>query len=1048
MQALFFLPTTLVVPAGAAELDDGFLPLTEQEIAAREAELGIERVYLDATQYYYVGGPPPPADGYQTRGPVTWRYDGQEVFSDVSEPDPGLVWFEEPLTVLTGLEFDPETYLGVGYGLRVDTYGRRWVVDAVDLPAAEAKIDASAGPVLEATDADDTPGIDFLEGEREGAWVELTSWSTTTCGGTTHFWTHDGNGPMTQFSATALPVLEPARQTVFIRTPNGIDCSGVLVAGSVAGESAVLTAAHCVTGSAGNPGNPAMFSVCVLENLDRNDAATPQSTVSEPDCVPIDDILPCPNWVGDNPYEVEHDYALLLLGDDPAVGALDLAVDSGAFEDDPDFHFGSPFKDLQCQSNTVDDFNLTADDAQPGRYLWESTGEVQSAEDGWMKWDTSTCRGCSGGPHLACDDGLCDADPVSGEPQARVTGIQTLRPQVNGAYAGGPKASDLRQWVFTHITDPNPEQCDGPMSASDQCDCPQYRDTLRCKWDHAAAWDPYLEPVRAVHDSPITSPAEDFTLVRLFNEDVRCADGTMPGIYVDPANDPQSNRWLFYLEGGGGCAPVDTDGDGIVDLSQGPDPEEQYCGFCYVDPASCAVGPAALARDEFGSGLWAPSMDFFGVMADSADNDHFRDFHRVHIQKCTVDRYLGRAKWEGAGGMLELDANSEGLPIHVNFYNQGYEELVLVFDDLRDGLGYWGWVEGSSPPAVAFELLPPLEDAEQILVAGTSGGANGLVHHIDTLGLYVRSMNENIDFRAIHDSALVAGVENEVVFSQDLTDPPLPGCGWSCDAYDHVWAGHTDLTATTGMTYDLGTAEAYYLELEGAKLATWSAVLDQSCLVSHPTGSVHCRNPAHVLMNHVSTPMFIHQDLTDHAIPLRSVPGFNRAPVEWAECDPTSPGCAPTWLFPSSTDPGDPREHYVPRLAQQVDTLFTQFPSRSELADGSDPSLGGGPTPTIYGFFPSCTVGNHVNVDDDYLFNVNVPIQYVDANNVVQNANVRYEDQLYCWSIQDSTLQERWLVADEPSSGVAGFGFVDVRVGNQCIPVPVTGVQPTLSCPE
>ena len=151
---------------------------------------------------------------------MTRRYDGQEVFSDVSEPDPGLVWFEEPLTVLTGLEFDPETYFGVGYGLRVDAHGRRWVVDSVDL-----------------TDADDTPGIDFLEGEREGAWVELTSWSTTTCGGTTHFWTHNGNGPMTKSSPTALPVLDPARQTVFIRTPNGIDCSGVLVAGSAPGES-------------------------------------------------------------------------------------------------------------------------------------------------------------------------------------------------------------------------------------------------------------------------------------------------------------------------------------------------------------------------------------------------------------------------------------------------------------------------------------------------------------------------------------------------------------------------------------------------------------------------------------------------------------------------------------------------------------------------------------------------------------------------------------------------------------------------------------------
>ena len=59
MQALFLVPATLAAPVGATELEEGFEPLSEQEISAREAELGIERVYLDASQYYYVGGPPP-----------------------------------------------------------------------------------------------------------------------------------------------------------------------------------------------------------------------------------------------------------------------------------------------------------------------------------------------------------------------------------------------------------------------------------------------------------------------------------------------------------------------------------------------------------------------------------------------------------------------------------------------------------------------------------------------------------------------------------------------------------------------------------------------------------------------------------------------------------------------------------------------------------------------------------------------------------------------------------------------------------------------------
>ena len=108
---------------------------------------------------------------------------------------------------------------------------------------------------------------------------------------------------------------------------------------------------------------------------------------------------------------------------------------------------------------------------------------------------------------------------------------------------------------------------------------------------------PYLQP------SGPSAPGDVKTFTRVFllaDEAVRCFDGTAPTLYVDPAVDAAgttivSSKWLFTLTGGGSCAPVDSDSDGMVD-----------------DLTAC-LHAFATQPNEMSSTASKPMQNFFGV---------------------------------------------------------------------------------------------------------------------------------------------------------------------------------------------------------------------------------------------------------------------------------------------------------------------------------------------------------------------------------------------------------------------------------------------------
>jgi hypothetical protein len=149
----FRLFSLLVHPAFAA---DPLYTRADLEALAmiREADLGVERVYADDRTYYYLALP----DGLDTpsemnEGALTWQYVGQAWFRETTETLGGA-WTTTPDYILTGIDADPDEYLGLGTQTRVDEYGRLWMVSYVDVEAAERAI---SSPLLEA-------GIDGAHG--------------------------------------------------------------------------------------------------------------------------------------------------------------------------------------------------------------------------------------------------------------------------------------------------------------------------------------------------------------------------------------------------------------------------------------------------------------------------------------------------------------------------------------------------------------------------------------------------------------------------------------------------------------------------------------------------------------------------------------------------------------------------------------------------------------------------------------------------------------------------------------------------------------------
>ena len=153
-----------------------------------------------------------------------------------------------------------------------------------------------------------------------------------------------------------------------------------------------------------------------------------------------------------------------------------------------------------------------------------------------------------------------------------------------------------------------------------------------------------------------------------------CNDGTSPVFYFRPGSGDDRNKWIIYLQGGGGCMTG------------------EFCADRARDRANLITSSRAPATVAF-DGL---------LSASKTKNPDFAAFTHVLVHYCSSDFWAGDSQQRVGGSTWQF---------------RGHEIIDALLDQLL----------GSASGGTA------LADATEVLVAGESAGAMGVHNNIDRI---------------------------------------------------------------------------------------------------------------------------------------------------------------------------------------------------------------------------------------------------------------------------------------------------------------------------
>lgn len=324
----------------------------------------------------------------------------------------------------------------------------------------------------------------------------------------------------------------------------------------------------------------------------------------------------------------------------------------------------------------------------------------------------------------------------------------------------------------------------------------------------------------SVPDPSHLTGGEELWGVELTDPNVLCLDGSIPVFYVDEAVDGSDN-WVFFLQGGGSC-------------STGPECTDKYI--------------YSKERNEMSTHWASKSISGGGILNPDSTINEFANYNRVKIKKCSFDRWMGNKT-------LTVNTIINGVEIKnyvVNFH--GREIVKAVLNQLASGIPYH---DNSCDVGVKCRILPPLSDADIVLMTGSSGGGVGLSHAADDLASEIRTIRASCatppctetTIRTVIDAAFMPGPEHEYRYSA-----ANPG------GIMNFTSVATTLLETA--TYDLQVYSAPSGRLYEQQEA-WRDDRDNSCEVQHGPNHPLCEDHLHILRYHLETPVFLSQDLED-----------------------------------------------------------------------------------------------------------------------------------------------------------------------------------------
>ena len=207
------------------------------------------------------------------------------------------------------------------------------------------------------------------------------------------------------------------------------------------------------------------------------------------------------------------------------------------------------------------------------------------------------------------------------------------------------------------------------------------------------------------------------------------------------------------------------------------------------------------------SSSFAPEVANGSGVFSRNTNNAFGSANQVYLYYCSSDSWLGRRS-----DFVMEDPDGTHPPYRLHF--RGFSILEAAADALKKGV--------TSDDGA--ETLPSLSDATEVLFSGSSAGANGLTSSLDWWASQV-------------PNAKVGGVFDSIFhpLTEDVADP------------------------TVAASY-LAQQKLVYT----AQKEIYDAHLDDTCVAAHTADDAYlCSSTGHVRLNHITTPYFARQDLTD-----------------------------------------------------------------------------------------------------------------------------------------------------------------------------------------
>jgi hypothetical protein len=359
-----------------------------------------------------------------------------------------------------------------------------------------------------------------------------------------------------------------------------------------------------------------------------------------------------------------------------------------------------------------------------------------------------------------------------------------------------------------------------------------------------------------------------------------CNDGTPAVFYYGAATKVEDrDKWIVFLQGGGACY------DG------------QTCAqrWCSTD--------TNYGLDKMSTSLSKPAIRANGFLNPTADN-RFGSWNRVLIFYCSSDAWNGDS-------VRTLQASANNATRDYEIYFRGAKIVSGVIDTLRNATpsARRRVARHSAGDEEAASAWPDLDDANAVILAGSSAGGAGVRANLDRVGAKLRATNPDVDYRGIIDAIYATQSENrDFTKSTYCAADPARGCSYE--------------------SFMKGTRQAIEVDLYGARE-------DESCLEWHrsnaPGTEWRCSDGEHVQLHHLSTPWFTRIDLLDESIGGDYVEREFGAPADFARAVESEMRDLPIPEEPRGATPGQ----FIPQCTHHESFTDNQRVFNVRLAGAS-----------------------------------------------------------------------------------------------------------------